>query len=105
LGEPPGSPKPRSRVRLGGRALAPPSAKTRGGFSPASGIEGGGGPVDTQSGMNGRRGTTLLLAHCHALAQLDEVRVPAYERLELALGSELARLLTGALAARGGLRA
>jgi hypothetical protein len=51
--------------------------------------------------MDDRRGTTLLLAHCHALAQLEEVRVSAYERLELALGSELARLLTGALAARG----
>ena len=51
--------------------------------------------------MDDRRGTTLLLAHCHALAQLEEVRVSAYERLELVLGRELARLLTGALAARG----
>jgi hypothetical protein len=53
--------------------------------------------------MEDRRGTKLLLAHCRALAKLGEVRVPAQRRLELALGDELARRLTGALA-RGGQR-
>jgi hypothetical protein len=47
--------------------------------------------------MDVRRGTQLLLAH----TQVTEPRVNAHERLELALGAELARLLAGALAARG----
>ena len=50
--------------------------------------------------MGERRGTKLLLEHCEALTRPDEVRVPASRRVELALGSELARLLTGALASR-----
>ncbi len=41
-----------------------------------------------------RRGLALLLAHC---AALDEERVPARERLEAAVGPELARTLVLAL--------
>jgi hypothetical protein len=50
--------------------------------------------------MDRRRGTKLLLEHCDALTRLGEARVPASCRVELALGSDLARLLTGALARR-----
>jgi hypothetical protein len=41
-----------------------------------------------------------LLAHCAALAALDDVRPPAYRRLEQALGTKLARFLVAALAGR-----
>jgi hypothetical protein len=50
--------------------------------------------------MDRRRGTKLLLEHCDAVTRLGETRVPASCRVELALGSDLARLLTGALATR-----
>ncbi len=47
------------------------------------------------------RGAALLLSHC---AVLSDERPPAFERLELALGGELARLLVFALTARQGRR-
>jgi hypothetical protein len=44
------------------------------------------------------RGDELLIHHCVAISGLGEdVRPPARARLELALGSELAELLVGAL--------
>jgi hypothetical protein len=43
----------------------------------------------------------LLLEHCAALDRLDEARTPAVERLELALGDDLTRLLVSALTASG----
>jgi hypothetical protein len=48
----------------------------------------------------GGRGTDLLLAHCAALTRLDDARAPASERLEHALGGDLARMLVLALASR-----
>ena len=49
------------------------------------------------------RGTSLLLAHCAALARLEAEpeRPPASQRLEEALGPELAQLLVGALTKGG----
>jgi hypothetical protein len=52
----------------------------------------------------GERGSELLLEHC-SLTEFVERRTPAFHRLELALGGELARLLVGALARRRGDRA
>lgn len=48
----------------------------------------------------GERGSELLLEHCAALTRITPSRTPAVERLEHALGGELARLLVGALARR-----
>lgn len=44
------------------------------------------------------RGYELLLEHCAALTRVPSGRAPAFERLEAALGGELARLLLVALA-------
>jgi hypothetical protein len=44
------------------------------------------------------RGSALLLEHCAALEAEDDMRSPAYSRLEDAIGSPLARLLVEALA-------
>jgi hypothetical protein len=46
------------------------------------------------------RGYELLLEHCAALTRDGSRRAPAFERLEHALGEELARLLLMALARR-----
>jgi hypothetical protein len=48
------------------------------------------------------RGSALLLEHCAVLDRLDEARTPAVERLELALGGDLTRVLVTALARSGG---
>jgi hypothetical protein len=49
----------------------------------------------TQSSLpQGERGYELLRA---ALTQVDHSRLPAFRRLEQALGGELARMLVGAL--------
>ncbi len=48
-----------------------------------------------------QRGQARLLAHCEALGRIDDIRSPALERLERALGPELARLLVTALAGYG----
>jgi hypothetical protein len=48
----------------------------------------------------GGRGADLLLAHCDALTRVDDARPPVSERLEELVGSDLARLLVGALAGR-----
>jgi hypothetical protein len=56
---------------------------------------------DLSAPANGGRGTALLLVHCRALTRVDDARVPAFRRLELAVGCDLARLLTGALAGHG----
>jgi hypothetical protein len=60
--------------------------------------------VDTKSAMHDLaahakegRGPELILLHCMALTRIDEVRAPAYRRLERAAGRELARLLVSAL--------
>jgi hypothetical protein len=61
------------------------------------------GRADTERVMNDRslpqseRGAELLLEHCAALAGADEPRLPAFHRLEQALGGDLARMLVGAL--------
>jgi hypothetical protein len=52
----------------------------------------------------GERGVELLLQHCTSLTQVPAPRAPAFERLEEALGGELARLLMVALARRRGSR-
>lgn len=46
------------------------------------------------------RGPALLLEHCAVLAGGDDARVPAFQRLERAVGGDLARFLVVALAAR-----
>jgi len=46
----------------------------------------------------GERGYELLLEHCIALTRTSSSRTPAFERLELALGGDLTRLLVVALA-------
>ena len=48
----------------------------------------------------GERGYELLLEHCAVLTRDTSGRAPAFERLEEALGGELARLLLVALAKR-----
>jgi hypothetical protein len=61
------------------------------------------GQADTERVMNdcslpqSERGVELLLEHCAALAGADEPRPSAFNRLEQALGGDLARLLVGAL--------
>jgi hypothetical protein len=53
------------------------------------------------AGFNGAdpaRGAALLLEHCAALERLDHARPSAFERLQGALGGDLARLLVRALA-------
>ena len=47
----------------------------------------------------GERGYELLRA---VLIEVDDLRPPAFRRLEQAVGGELARMLVGALAARRG---
>ena len=49
----------------------------------------------------GGRGTELLLAHCDALDVAEGTRPPALERLQDAVGHDLARMLVNALSARG----
>jgi len=89
----------------------PPPARPRGGidsaFSLRPGITLTGYDVDTRRGMydtpvpiDGGRGRDLLLEHCVAVTRLDHARPPAFDRLEHALGGELARLLVIALAGR-----
>jgi hypothetical protein len=46
----------------------------------------------------GGRGYELLLEHCASLTRAPAPRPPARQRLEEALGGELARLLVAALA-------
>jgi hypothetical protein len=53
---------------------------------------------DALAPIDGGRGPALLLEHCTALTRLEDVRPPAYNRLEHALGDELARFLVVALA-------
>lgn len=60
---------------------------------------------DALAPIDGGRGHDLLLEHCTALTRLDDVRPPAFDRLEHALGGELARMLVGALAGRNRERA
>ena len=48
----------------------------------------------------GERGAELLLEHCVALTDIADLRPSAFDRLEEALGGDLARLLVGALASR-----
>jgi hypothetical protein len=43
------------------------------------------------------RGLDLLLQHCRALGRIERGRSDALDRLEQALGEELARRLVGAL--------
>ena len=50
--------------------------------------------------LEGGRGPGLLLEHCTALTRMDDLRAPAFGRLELAVGGDLARFLVGALADR-----
>ena len=87
-----------------------PSARPRGGigsgFSLRPGITLSGYSVDTKPGMKDAlaidqgRGPDLLLEHCTALTRVDDLRPPAFQRLEHALGGELARFLVVALARR-----
>ena len=46
------------------------------------------------------RGPALLLQHCAILAGGDYGRLPAFHRLEQAVGGDLARFLVAALARR-----
>jgi hypothetical protein len=46
----------------------------------------------------GRRGAVRLIEHCRGLTGGE--RAPAFDRLEQALGNELARMLVSALADR-----
>ncbi len=50
------------------------------------------------------RGAALLLEHCAALARLDDLRPSPLERLEAAVGGDLAHVLVRALSfdRRGG---
>jgi hypothetical protein len=50
------------------------------------------------------RGAQLLLEHCAAFASLDHARPSPLERLEAAVGGELARALLIALSAKRGCR-
>jgi hypothetical protein len=50
------------------------------------------------------RGPELLLAHCEALAPLDEERPSSLERLADSIGSRLAALLVSALSGDHGMR-
>jgi hypothetical protein len=50
------------------------------------------------------RGQSLLLEHCAAFERFDETRPTAHERLERAIGGELAHLLLRALAGDHGRR-
>lgn len=60
---------------------------------------------DALAPIDGGRGSDLLLEHCTALTRLDNVRPPAFDRLEHELGGELARMLVVALAGRNRERA
>jgi hypothetical protein len=55
---------------------------------------------DAPTPQNGGRGAELLLTHCNALTRADAVTAPAFDRLEAALGGQLARMLVLALARR-----
>jgi hypothetical protein len=55
---------------------------------------------DSDAAANRGRGTDLILAHCRAFARLENMRPPAFARVEVAIGPELARLLVVGLAGR-----
>jgi hypothetical protein len=55
---------------------------------------------DRSNRIRAGRGPDLLLEHCTALTRLDELRPPAFNRLEDAVGGDLARFLVVALARR-----
>jgi hypothetical protein len=55
---------------------------------------------DAPTPHNEGRGAELLLTHCTALTRVDPLALPAFDRLEAALGCELARMLVVALAGR-----
>ena len=56
--------------------------------------------MERPSSPQGERGYELLLEHCASLTRTPAPRTPAFERLEAALGGDLARLLLVALARR-----
>jgi hypothetical protein len=63
-----------------------------------------GTPADERSEMEAAvdkpqhtRGAALLIHHCMEVGRYDETRAPATERLEQAVGSEMAQLLLAAL--------
>ncbi len=60
---------------------------------------------DLPASTHAARGYDLLLQHCTAVERLADARLPAFDRLEEALGGELARLLVMALAAHRNARA
>lgn len=60
--------------------------------------------MEDASLSQGERGYELLLEHCASLTRVPAPRTPAFERLERAVGGDLARLLTVALARRRGAR-
>lgn len=47
--------------------------------------------------QSGARGESRLLAAVHGLSHVDDIRAPAHERLERAVGATFARFLIGAL--------
>jgi hypothetical protein len=53
---------------------------------------------DLAAPTRGERGTDLLLRHCDALTAVE--RPSAYDRLEEAVGGDLARMLVAALSRR-----
>jgi hypothetical protein len=53
--------------------------------------------LNLHSNRTRARGAGLLLHHCAWIGGADEPRLPARTRLDVALGSELATLLVGAL--------
>jgi hypothetical protein len=56
--------------------------------------------MDDVSFPQGERGYELLLEHCASLTRVPAQRTPAFQRLEEAVGGDLARLLLVALARR-----
>ncbi len=60
--------------------------------------------VDATLNLPGRQaGTTLLLRHCLSIGTAED-RVPARDRLEQAIGADLARRLVTSLTARSPIR-
>jgi hypothetical protein len=55
---------------------------------------------DGNTPIVGRRGASLLIEHCRTVRGVGDAREPAFDRLELALGNQLARMLVSALADR-----
>ena len=53
---------------------------------------------DPAAPSTGKRGSALLLRHCRSLTEVE--RPSAYDRLEEAVGEDLARMLVSALAPR-----